>query len=648
MKKYNGLSILFLGWLAIAGLLMVPATASAVTCPADNACVDSCSYNNSQTDSTLNTGQLIMDSVFATINSILTSIAQTFYENVTASSDFQKAVGAAILLYITIYGVMIMFNLASYHTGEVVSRLVKIAIVWAIIGPGGWNFFNKYVGTLFLGGMNDLITQFSAAGVGINTSNLNPTLQSSAMQALIGPLTEVFDRKFVIAIVSLLSTGITGWMMALFLIWGLIQFVLMVIGAVTTYVKSLVGLTFLFGVAPIFFAFILFEKTRQVFIGWLNQVVAFALTPVLLFAFLGFYCQLIENTVYNMLYAAGAPNFCYVTWFSLPGGLWDIQFWRPTINAAAHETHLGEWVDTKGNPLAPPFNMIDILYFLLLCHLGKSFGEFIEQIAKDLSGGSGPGVVRGTDVGGWFKNNLTGGRGVAGMGAMALGGAVSGGKQLLSGVFGNSGSVARAPLAGAAGAKAAGAASAGAPRVQAGTMGELNKTLSDANKDPAAFAKQQADQARKLREDPYLINLNAPPKVGSGEGAALDQLASQLGSNGLAKMSALYNKLSRLPTGMYANAYDDMDRQQATKEFEAMTGQPFDMDVLSNMAGRYQRANAGNIPGESLESNDLRDLLQAYKGMSNKSGATVDRDRQEITRNIEQLTGKKFNPDDYS
>ncbi len=389
---------------------------------ADDLCISSIAYNSTTG------GSGIITAIFAAINAILTSIAATFFDGIITNPAFSPIVNALMILYLTMYGVMIMFNLASVQTGEITSRLIKIGIIYAVVSPGlfgggttsGWFYFYQWVGGFFMGGMNELIVQFSQAAVAGGppvTINTSTQLSPTAMGSLFGPIGMVFSAKFMVALLALFAMGMYGWMIAIFLLWGLIEFIFMLIAAVSTYVKSMVGLAFLFGIAPIFFLFLLFEKTRSVFQGWLNQVLAFSLTPVLLFAFLAFYVQLISATLMSIL---NGIDFCYVVWFSFLGSLFDIYWWRPTVNGVAVSGDFGF------NP--PPINIVDVLYFLLLCHLGKAFGKFIEQISRDLSGGSGPGITRDTDIKNWFKNNLTGGRGTAGIVRGGLGSAMAAGK----------------------------------------------------------------------------------------------------------------------------------------------------------------------------------------------------------------------------
>lgn len=377
----------------------------------------------------------IINGIFGAVDAIVAGIAQTFYTAVVQNPDYIAAVNSLIVLYVAVYGIMLLFNMASHKTGEVVSRLFKIAIVWAIM-VNGWGFFNQFVGTPIINAMNQIIANFITAAGGTagpdSVDAASGALNPVSVSLLAGPMTLMFSLRFVTVILALLSTGPFGWFFVLVILWSMLEFILMLIGAIITYIKSIVGLAFLFGIAPIFFAFILFEQSKRVFLGWANQVFGFFLLPVMLFAFLSFYIIMILNALETILFPPGT-DLCHVVWLHF--GIIDIWWWR-FINAAnpTGGDANGTW---QGGP---PIGIMDILYLLLLTHLGKNLSKFIEQLARDLSGGTGPGMVRSNDVGRWFSNHIPGvqGRGVAGLAAAGAGNVLSRSKSALdrTGVLG--------------------------------------------------------------------------------------------------------------------------------------------------------------------------------------------------------------------
>ncbi len=357
--------------------------------------------------------------MFTTINTILSAVEYSFFNGIINGTGFQAAIGAALMLYISLYGVMIMFNLSSYRVSEVATRLIKVGIVYMMTAPSAWSSFNAWVSTPVVGSMNQIIREFTvAAEGGSSPTNIIITnggsliggsggLDPASFSTLFGSsMTTVFSAQMAAAIMSMAATGFFGWLIAIFLAWSLVEFLLMIIGAVVTYAKAIIGLAFLFGIAPIFFIFLMFDRSRPIFFGWVSQVLSFALQPVMLFAFLSFYVALVGNAVTNLFtdQLGRKTDFCWVKWLSIPGALWDMGMWRPTHEGSVISQEYRD--PLTGQAYTEPINTANVLYFLMICHLGNTFGKFIETLATDIAGGVGPGIMRGADIINSAKNSV--------------------------------------------------------------------------------------------------------------------------------------------------------------------------------------------------------------------------------------------------
>lgn len=381
---------------------------------------------------TANAGNEIISAMFTAINGVLANVEQSFFNGIIGATSFQQAIGVAMLLYIAMYGFMITFGLSSHKTGEVMNRLMKVGIVYMMTAPGAWAAFNTWVGNPVIGGMNQIINEFivvAEGGSSLTTINLNSGgstglgslfgssatgggLDPNAFQTMFGSsITTVLSPQLGAAILGLLTTGFFGWLVAVFVLWGIIEFVIMMLGALVTYAKAIIGLSFLFALAPMFFIFLLFEKSRPIFQAWLNQVLTFALQPIMLFAFLSFYISLINQAAPNILSSgsgSGSPptDFCWSKWVSIPGTLWDFYSFRPTSSGGVVTQ---DWMDTSsGTVLDSPISVPNVIYFLMLCNLGKTFTGFIAQLAGDIGGGTGPGIVRIDDITNGVKKAFSG------------------------------------------------------------------------------------------------------------------------------------------------------------------------------------------------------------------------------------------------
>lgn len=387
----------------------------------------SCAKN--LTPSTTKPGEDIVNAVFQNINALLSQIGMSMYTGIITSGIFKGIIISVSVLYVAVYGVMIMLNLVSPRPGEVMSRLIRIAIFYALLSPlpfpislpgitglSGWVFFDQYVGRLFMGGMNELINDFTQAAfigsIPIPTSAIPsgsvPYLDKGVFAAFYPAMNIIFQPFFLISILGMLFLGTTGPILSIVMAWAFFDFVLMIIGAMITYIRSVVGLTFLFGIAPIFIAFMLFTKTRQITMGWLNQVIGFALAPVMLFAFLSFYTVLLSAVVTSMFKNL---DFCYTRMLSIPGTPIDVGWWRPALfDPSTNQWTLisGDWKNPDGSDREPAINPVNILFFLMISHLGKEFSKKIEEMASHISSSLSAGVVTGSDISSWLKSQIGG------------------------------------------------------------------------------------------------------------------------------------------------------------------------------------------------------------------------------------------------
>lgn len=383
-------------------------------------------------------GKGIVYAVFSTIQSFLTKIGAWIYVNIVNSFSFQAIIGALMGLYIAIYGAMIMLNLAYATVAEVTSRLLRLAVFYCLLiyGVSSWIYFDRWFVTPFLGGMNDLITSFSYAAGGVpvipppltllppTTTAINaflsavvaPSLDPMAVSSLYVPMNVLFSPFYLIAIMAMIFLKGAGPIFAGIMIWAFFEFTMLVLNALIVYVRSVVGLTFMFGIAPIFIAFLLFKNTRNLFLGWLNLVIGFSLTPVFLFAFLAFF-SLILSTVVQTIFLK--VDFCWTTMFTSPGSTIAFNWWRP---AMMETDGIGNnyWVIQSGDwDFPPPINIVNLLLFLFLSHLGKNFSMYVGKLAERVSDGIGTSVTPGLISGDMMRSAVMSGRGT---GSSGLGG----------------------------------------------------------------------------------------------------------------------------------------------------------------------------------------------------------------------------------
>lgn len=323
------------------------------------------------------------------LKEIIEDTTQALFEGIIGHGAFQGAVAAAFTLFVTLFGAAFLFGIVPFTFSQAFIRLMKIAVISAVIGPGAWQFFSETAVDFFNDGTDEIID----AVIGIATGDTSgPSVSDEGTPQPFTKLENVvgdaLSPEMMVSTITMLTTGPMGLGIGGMLGIGLIAFIQMLIKALRVYCISLVAKALLLGMAPIFIAFMMFEKTKQIFTGWINQLVNYSLQPIMLFAFLAFFVVLIESAIENIL----SVDICWTSMEHMTGHHTETTFWR--------------FVDEEGNPTGSdfsweglvkciqagtmscqdwPVSIIDILAFLILSHLGYRFSDVVVNIATEIA-----------------------------------------------------------------------------------------------------------------------------------------------------------------------------------------------------------------------------------------------------------------------
>lgn len=387
----------------------------------------------------------VITAIMKIISSILKRASKILFTDIVGHPYYTAILGAAFILTVVIYGTMVVFDLANLKPGEIVTRIFKLGLVAAIASPGGWVLLTDIVMKFFLGGMAELVNLFlvgavQASGWGNTSGSLtfDPNVMGEPLAVLGLPLAQLFGTKFAIVLLGLFEMAIVElngicFFILLVILWAAWNLLLALFNAIFVYIKSIVGLWFLMALSPIFIICLLYQTTRDLFQGWLNMVINFALQPILLFGFFAFFLVMINVSLANIL----DTRWCIETVDSWLFGL-DMDIWRPRGGPGWSVPEGTQWLSTgaSSNPSVQfPVQMMDILFLLLSTYLGLQYAHFVPQMTTRLSQ-NGLALGAGLDdtrqffnARGWTPEAITaraistagGGLSKAGDGAMALG-----------------------------------------------------------------------------------------------------------------------------------------------------------------------------------------------------------------------------------
>ena len=184
-----------------------------------------------------------------------------------------------ILLFVLVYAIMFTMGLAALTGKELVTRCIKMALVWAFAMNASWGvgmafyflvggietvatwviqvFFPDMQGMDFIAYIDFLIFQQLTGGF---------TAKGAALLGFFGTLAVLMFPVFLLFLVYMMTV-----MAAL-------------MRAVITYLLGLSAIAFLIALGPIFVSFALFKTTFTFFDSWFRYLVSFSLQIILVFA----------------------------------------------------------------------------------------------------------------------------------------------------------------------------------------------------------------------------------------------------------------------------------------------------------------------------------------------------------------------------
>lgn len=326
-------------------------------------------------------GMGIVSGVIASIRLILDGLAQNLYNSVILNPSFRVAATSALTLYVIIYGILFTFGMTQVTLMDFLVRCVKIGIVGALITPGSWTFFYNYVGVFFIEGTDELLELMASIATG---TPLDPGGHAYPFAVIDNAIADLASPRMMAIMIATLLTGPYGLVLILIMLMGVGRFIGAILQAAWVYLMSLVVKIFLFALAPIFFIFLLFGRTRNLFDGWLNQLISASLQPIFLFAFFAFFAVLVRASLLKLM--AVPACLTPIPGGSIPGTKITGEIWRfMRVDPATGQYVLNTGPVTFSDPTA--FGIMDLLAFVLCVYLLVRFMSVSLQLAKDIAGG---------------------------------------------------------------------------------------------------------------------------------------------------------------------------------------------------------------------------------------------------------------------
>ncbi len=227
----------------------------------------------------LPTGTCTLDAahVFSGLNCMFHTLLNDVMSRMYCGLQFRLAplLAQAILLFILAYAIAFTVGISELTARELVTRLLKIALVWAFAMNASWGIGIGF--TFFAGSIETLASAVTGNG---STAGFFVALDEFLVNQVMAPFTGQ-GAKVLAFFVSLWYALPPIFFLFLYL---MIKVITVLIRALVSYLLGLTLIAFLIALSPIFVSFALFQVTYHFFETWLRYLISMALQVILVFA----------------------------------------------------------------------------------------------------------------------------------------------------------------------------------------------------------------------------------------------------------------------------------------------------------------------------------------------------------------------------
>ena len=218
--------------------------------------------------------------------------------------SLQTAFTAALTIYVAWWGIQLVTGRAGVSAADIVWRIGRACLVYALVFS--WSSFELLVfdvadkiptaiGKVILNGVTGSTSDPTQA-----LSDVWHAAQKASERMVAAAGFRNIGLYIMAAVTIIFAAFFVGFALALLILAKLATWVLLSLG-------------------PFFIALALFAVTSRFFTGWIAQVSSFALIPLFVYAFLGFFLSLIQQIVDDLARHAdeGSLSWTYVAPFIL-------------------------------------------------------------------------------------------------------------------------------------------------------------------------------------------------------------------------------------------------------------------------------------------------------------------------------------------
>lgn len=248
----------------------------------------------------------IGDNVYIPVNNVLRSTSELLFSNLVKNAEFQKLVYIIVTLYVMWSGVQFLTGMSQFTAYEAFIRIVKIIAVTGIFTNYSFTVY-EYLFSIFNDGMHNIINSV-VVNYDQHSSNNNPFYFLDVI------INRYIDTNFFkLLLIELIHIHNGLFIVAVLIITSLYKFFGILLKAVIEIITSMITISILVSLGPLFIICLLFERTFQIFRKWLLATLANVLVAFLLIIFI----SVIDALMVNAIQASAPSTICWSEFFKI-------------------------------------------------------------------------------------------------------------------------------------------------------------------------------------------------------------------------------------------------------------------------------------------------------------------------------------------
>lgn len=265
---------------------------------------------------------------------------KNIYLNFINDPLFQFIAKISLALAITLYGFGYFFGLSHFTQAEIITKLIRFSMIYFLISPAGWNFFDNFVVKFFKDGIDSILFLVASSfeletdsELSLAIKNGNYTDKSVLFTTCFSNLELIFSPPVFNKIMGLAFSSWYGLIYLYLVLMTIINYIVGVFTAIILYITSQIYMSLVFCFFPLVLLFMFFERTKKTFDNWLGQLIGFAGQQIFLVMTLSFF----NIIIYNYIKSVFSYRVCWLPLLNLKLGgfpLFMIQWWKIPSSSA--------------------------------------------------------------------------------------------------------------------------------------------------------------------------------------------------------------------------------------------------------------------------------------------------------------------------